>query len=166
MSIDDGAVPWLLPEPLRQSEPCHYAGTSAVLFQNPTIPTSPPEPEARLFDESRSDSSSDGFLSYDSDSDSFDERYRRRTTSLPIRDYFPGAGKTFGKGFNILENIDNTDMYPEERKTNIYHPFKSLDDFKMAAWLIESGASMAHIDGFLKLPMVNSSFWSFRHVSE
>ncbi len=64
----------------------------------------------------------------------------------------------YGKGIDTLQDVDNMDMYAEERKKNIFYPFKDADDFAMAAWLNESGASTAYIDEFLKLPMVGCNF--------
>ncbi len=96
---------------------------------------------------------SDGFLGFENDSD-VDLEENPRSAS-PVVETYPGAVKVFGKGIDTLQDVDNMDMYAEERKKNIFHPFKDADDFAMAAWLNESGASMAYIDEFLKLPMVN-----------
>ncbi len=68
----------------------------------------------------------------------------------------PTAGKVFGKARTTLEDIDFDS--PKERKDNMYHPFISSDDFEVAAWLSQSGASMAYIDKFLKLPFVRLDY--------
>ncbi len=75
----------------------------------------------------------------------------------PIVDTYPGAGRDYGKGRHILQEVDAQDMYPQERAKCLYYPFKNEDDFDMGAWLMESGASMAHIDSFLKLPIASVS---------
>ena len=72
----------------------------------------------------------------------------------------PTAGEVFGKGRTILEDIDE-DKFSEERKKNIYFPFTDSDDLEVAAWLSHSGASMAHIDKFLKLPFVRHLTFEF-----
>lgn len=66
----------------------------------------------------------------------------------------PTAGKIFGKGRTILQKIDDEDDFKEERKKNLYHPFMSLQDFEMGAWLSQCNASMSQIDSFLKLSYV------------
>ncbi len=70
----------------------------------------------------------------------------------------PTAGKIYGKGRTILQEIDDKDEYKKERKTNVYHPFMSRQDFEMGAWLSQSNASMSQIDDFLKLPYVRIIF--------
>lgn len=71
-------------------------------------------------------------------------------------DSFPGAAKVFTqlKGKTILEDIKEARADAEERN-GIYYPFSNSDDFTVAAWLSGSGASMATIDRFLKLPFVS-----------
>lgn len=102
------------------------------------------------------DISSCGFLDFDGDSElDIDEPPR---TTEPVVETHPDAGGDFGEGFHTLRGVDNHDMYPEERKKNLFYPFLDEDDFAMAAWLNESGASMAHIDAFLKMPFVSRPF--------
>lgn len=69
----------------------------------------------------------------------------------------PRAAYDYGKGDTVLDAIDN-DQFAEQRRTNIYHPFKSKEDFEFGSWLIRSGVSMAEIDKFLKLSHVSSFF--------
>ncbi len=68
--------------------------------------------------------------------------------------FHPTAGKVYGKGRTILQEIDDKDKYKTERKTNVYYPFMSRQDFEMGAWLSQSNASMSQIDDFLKLSYV------------
>ncbi len=70
-------------------------------------------------------------------------------------EFHPTAGKTFGKGRTIMQEIDD-DSTPET-KANIFHPFISRQDFEMAAWLSQSNVTMSQIDDFLKLPYVCST---------
>lgn len=66
----------------------------------------------------------------------------------------PTAGRVYGKGRTILQEIDDKDPYKTERKSNLYYPFRSRQDFEMGAWLSQSNASMSQIDDFLKLSYV------------
>ncbi len=66
----------------------------------------------------------------------------------------PTAGKIYGKGRTILQEIDDKDDCKAERRENLYYPFMSLQDFEMGAWLSQSNASMSQIDAFLKLSYV------------
>lgn len=90
----------------------------------------------------------------DLDSHSSAEAGGYRWSASPVVEKYPGAGKDFGEGRHLLQDVDLHDMYPRERRENVFYPFKSEEDFEMAGWLTESGASMQHIDKFLKLPMV------------
>ena len=59
---------------------------------------------------------------------------------------FPG-GKTFMDFFEM-------DQYAEERKTNIYFPFASREEWQFASWLLRSRLSLAAIDSLLSLDLV------------
>ena len=74
----------------------------------------------------------------------------------------PTAGKTYGKGRTILQDIEERDQYIEDRKTNPFFPFRSRQDFEMGAWLSQSNASMSQIDAFLKLGFVRSHSFKSR----
>lgn len=73
----------------------------------------------------------------------------------PIKDFHPTAADTYGRGKTILEEIHHSDQFAKQRNGNIYYPFVSKEDWEVAAWLIESGLSMAEIDKFLNLPFVS-----------
>ncbi len=66
----------------------------------------------------------------------------------------PTAGKIYGKGRTILEEINDKDGAKAERNKNVYYPFVSRMDFEMGAWLSQSNTSMSQIDDFLKLDYV------------
>ncbi len=83
-------------------------------------------------------------------------RYDEHSASQSYTEFHPTAGKTFGKGRTIMQEIDEDDSTPET-KDNIYHPFTSKQDFEMAAWLSRSNVTMSQIDDFLKLPYVCST---------
>ncbi len=54
----------------------------------------------------------------------------------------------------FLEQIKN-DRASVENECGLFYPFKSVEDFTLAAWLSNSGASMSSIDKFLQLPFVS-----------
>ncbi len=68
----------------------------------------------------------------------------------------PNAGKTFGKGRTVLQEIDDKDDAKTERENNVYYPLMSRQDFEMGAWLSQAKVSMSHINDFLKLEYVRS----------
>lgn len=72
----------------------------------------------------------------------------------PFEEFHPVAADTYGTGKTVMEQIQHSDQYAKQRDRNIYHPFVSKEDWEMAAWLIESGLSMAEIDKFLHLTIV------------
>jgi hypothetical protein len=47
------------------------------------------------------------------------------------------------------------DQYAEERKSNLFYPFASKQDWDVGYWLLSSGLSMAAIDEFLSLELVS-----------
>ncbi len=73
-------------------------------------------------------------------------------------DFHPTAGKTYGKGRTVLQDIDDKDKYKTERRSNVYFLFMSRQDFEMGAWLSQSNASSSQIDDFLRLSYVYNNF--------
>jgi hypothetical protein len=67
---------------------------------------------------------------------------------------FPGASRAFGKG-ETLSDIFNKDDYADIRNDNVYYPFASQAEWKLASFLLRSGLSMAQTDEFLKLDLVS-----------
>lgn len=74
-------------------------------------------------------------------------------TSRGCIEVFDGAGKTYGAGETFMDRF-NADTYAEYRKTNLYYPFASKQDWEIAAFLESSNLSMAAIDKFLSLELV------------
>ena len=69
---------------------------------------------------------------------------------------YPDASKIFGSGATFMDNFDN-DQFFEERRTHLYYPFASKDEWQMASFLLRSGLSIAAIDQFLKLELVSDN---------
>lgn len=143
--VYDGPLPWTTQHSGNDLSP------SYTYHDEPNRAGSSPNSQPLTSDESEDEF--EGFESEDSwSSGSQDNQH----PSIPFVETFPGAGKGYGKARNTLDDIDVHDMYPEERKECVFYPFKSEEDFEMAAWLLETGISMARINAFLKIPMVCS----------
>lgn len=159
------AYPWTSVEPAREGEihnptgidiPWSSTFTFANHFGQPVIPPplSPPFP-------AEPPSAAKDVHGECIHPDPFDETFMQveRNDEEPIRkethrtDTFPEAGKIQGQGRTILEQIKE-DRKELEKECGLYYPFANADDFAMAGWLANSGASMANIDKFLKLPFV------------
>lgn len=74
-------------------------------------------------------------------------------TAMHFEDIHPNTPSIFGFGPGFMDDF-NADRNAEMRKTNIYHPFPSKEEWGLASWLLCSGLSMRAIDDFLALPMV------------
>jgi len=73
--------------------------------------------------------------------------------STPVREDYLGAACTHGSGTSFMNNFD-LDRFSDLRRTNLYYPFASRQDWQLAFFLLSSGMSMAHIDQFLHLELV------------
>lgn len=74
---------------------------------------------------------------------------------------FPGAAAIFLRQPNsFLERFDR-DQFSQERRSNLYYPFASREDWEMGLWLTRSGLSMAAIDSLLSLELVSLDFISY-----
>ncbi|KAF8417606.1 hypothetical protein L210DRAFT_3615989 [Boletus edulis BED1] len=83
-----------------------------------------------------------------------------------VVDTFPGASVTFELGETFLFRFDS-DPYAVYRKTNLYYPFASLDEWKMASFLSTSSQlSMSAIDRFLSLQAAKKMSLSFHTAKE
>ena len=72
-----------------------------------------------------------------------------------VIDEFPGAGTIFEPGETFLSRFDS-DTYASRRADNLYYPFKDLEDWQMANFLITRRLSMSALDEFLSLPAVST----------
>ncbi|KAG2123438.1 hypothetical protein DEU56DRAFT_745404 [Suillus clintonianus] len=82
-----------------------------------------------------------------------------------VTDYFPDPPLAYQDGYTFLGLFDS-DQNSVHRKTNLYYPFSCRRDWKVAAWLLRSGLSMAKIDSFLSLEMIKDLPLSFRSAKE
>ncbi len=70
------------------------------------------------------------------------------------RSYFSGAGETFGKGKDSLDEIFSNDQYADERKQNRFYPFSCEMEWEVASWLQRTHISTQLLDEFFKLRYV------------
>ncbi|KAH7903379.1 hypothetical protein BJ138DRAFT_1020738, partial [Hygrophoropsis aurantiaca] len=78
---------------------------------------------------------------------------------------YPGAAQQYHYGQSFLENF-NADQFSEQRKTNLFYPFASKEDWQVGAWLSRSRLSVAAIDSFLSLPLIRTLPLSFRSAQQ
>ena len=78
----------------------------------------------------------------------------------PFFEEYEGAAKEYGAGVTFMSEFDR-DQHAAERVANLYYPFASKDEWKVAAFLLRSNLSMASIDSFLSLKLVSAhhSYW-------
>ncbi len=77
---------------------------------------------------------------------------------------FPHSGTSTESDKSFMSKF-HADTFSLERKANIYYPFTSRDEWKLASFLLHSNLSMAAIDSFLKLEMVCFPRFLFVHHS-
>ena len=70
-------------------------------------------------------------------------------------DIHPNTPQVLGSGAGFTE-VFNSDHHAEKRRTNLYHPFSSKEEWGLASWLLRSGLSMRATDDFLSLPLVRT----------
>ncbi|KAG2082123.1 uncharacterized protein F5147DRAFT_590497 [Suillus discolor] len=86
--------------------------------------------------------------------------------SLSQVEVYEGAGTCYAQdGVTFLDLFD-TDEYAECRKENLFYPFASKEEWKVANFLLRSPLSMAAINQFLELPMIHRLKLSFRNAKE
>ena len=77
------------------------------------------------------------------------------------KEYHPNSSKSRPGGRNLLQVIDETDNYREERAENIHYPFASCDEWQLANWLSGASLSQSDITFFLRLNYVRHCFFFF-----
>jgi len=78
--------------------------------------------------------------------------------AIPVfRENYLGAAETWGRGMTFMDVFD-ADYHSDERKSNLYYPFASREEWQLGYFLLSSGMSMPKIDLFLRLNLVSKSF--------
>lgn len=67
---------------------------------------------------------------------------------------YPGMAKTHGRGLTFLDEF-NQDQYSAMREENLYYPWASWLEWKLASFLLHLSLSMAAVDQFLSLDLVS-----------
>ncbi|KAJ3990688.1 hypothetical protein F5050DRAFT_1538775, partial [Lentinula boryana] len=65
----------------------------------------------------------------------------------------------------VLDDF-NGDQYAGERTQNLYFPFSSRMEWKLAYWLLKSSLSLGEIDQYLNLELTKRNHLSFRSAKE
>ena len=78
--------------------------------------------------------------------------------SSKFTEWYAGCSEAFPGG-NTFMDFFETDQYAEERKTNLYFPFASREEWQFASWLLRSRLSLAAIDSLLSLDLVRWRFF-------
>ncbi|KAF8189057.1 hypothetical protein BJ912DRAFT_850916 [Pholiota molesta] len=78
---------------------------------------------------------------------------------------FSGASQTYGLGPTFMDRFDQ-DRFAPERKTNLYYPFASEEEWEFASYLLRSDLSVAAIDKLLKLRMTQGLSLSFNTAKD
>ncbi|KIM55110.1 hypothetical protein SCLCIDRAFT_30621 [Scleroderma citrinum Foug A] len=79
--------------------------------------------------------------------------------------YFPHAAHVYDGGLTFMDQFD-TDLFSALRRSNLFYPFASRQDWELGSWLLRSGLSLVAIDKFLLLELVKSLPLSFRTAKE
>ncbi|KAJ7826831.1 hypothetical protein B0H13DRAFT_2241080 [Mycena leptocephala] len=83
----------------------------------------------------------------------------------PVKDYYKGAAKTYGRGDTFLDKF-HKDQYREERQSNLYYPFASADEWELASYLTRSNMTIADTDEFLNLRLTSKMDLSFQTAKD
>ncbi|KAG1847688.1 hypothetical protein DFJ58DRAFT_843132 [Suillus subalutaceus] len=83
-----------------------------------------------------------------------------------LEERYEGAGMCYSEdGLTFLDVFD-ADEYAEYRKENLFYPFASKEEQEISDFLLCSPLSMAAIDVFLKLPLIQKLQLSFSNARE
>ncbi|KAG0702891.1 hypothetical protein DFH29DRAFT_804305 [Suillus ampliporus] len=84
----------------------------------------------------------------------------------PLEEKYEGAGTCYSQdGLTFLDLFD-ADEYAEYRKENLFYPFAAKEEWEVGDFLLRSSLSMAAINEFLKLPMIQKLRLSFSNARE
>ncbi|KAJ7772185.1 hypothetical protein B0H16DRAFT_1305261 [Mycena metata] len=93
------------------------------------------------------------------------ERTPEPPTKGPVRECFKGASRTFGKGKTFMD-LFHEDKYSKERRSNVYYPFASAEEWELASFVSRSKMSNETIDELLKLRLVAKMHLSFNTAKD
>ncbi|KAG1840330.1 hypothetical protein C8R48DRAFT_679623, partial [Suillus tomentosus] len=124
-------------------------------------PSAPePDPDTRVEDQQQFND----FSNIGDDFGSLDDDFGVARESLEEK--YEGAGAYYSEdGLTFLDVFD-ADEFAEYRKDNLFYPFASKEEWEVADYLLCSSLSMAAIDEFLKLRMIQNLQLSFSNARE
>lgn len=102
----------------------------------------------------RSHQPADGHASPDDETSDETANNSHMSTAVHYEDIHPNTPLIFGSGPGFMD-VFNADCHAEKRRTNLYYPFSSKEEWGLSSWLLRSGLSMRAIDDFLALPIVS-----------
>ncbi|KAJ7913327.1 hypothetical protein B0H13DRAFT_2232352 [Mycena leptocephala] len=105
------------------------------------------------------------FVSPDEDSAMDYSNPATPSSTGPVKDYYKGAAKTYGRGDTFLDKF-HKDQYREERQSNLYYPFASADEWELASYLTRSNMTIADTDEFLNLRLTSKMDLSFQTAKD
>ncbi|KAJ7911544.1 hypothetical protein B0H13DRAFT_2328201 [Mycena leptocephala] len=83
----------------------------------------------------------------------------------PVKDYYPGAAGTYGRGDTFMDGF-HKDEYASERKTNLYYPFASAEEWELAVFITKCNMTIADTNEFLKLRLTARMNLSFKTAND
>lgn len=87
---------------------------------------------------------------------SVEDNYPPPNPEAPYRENYTGAARKHDdKGPTFMDNFWS-DPKADERKSNIFFPFASSEEWEFASWLLKANLPLAITDEFLKLRLVKT----------
>ncbi|KAG1887977.1 uncharacterized protein F5891DRAFT_987934 [Suillus fuscotomentosus] len=83
-----------------------------------------------------------------------------------LEEVYDGVGACSSQDGSTFLDLFDADEYAECRVDNLYYPFTSKEEWEVADYLLHSSLSMAAIDEFLKLSMIQRLHLSFKNTKE
>ncbi|KAF8194077.1 hypothetical protein K438DRAFT_1906744 [Mycena galopus ATCC 62051] len=108
-----------------------------------------------------------GFLPLSNRSNEFvEDNYPPPNPEAPYRENYTGAARKHDdKGPTFMDNFWS-DPKADERKSNIFFPFASSEEWEFASWLLKANLPLAITDEFLKLRLAAKMHLSFKNAKD
>ncbi|KAJ6596774.1 hypothetical protein DFH09DRAFT_905105 [Mycena vulgaris] len=81
------------------------------------------------------------------------------------REYYPGAAQTYGRADTFMDTF-RRDTHANERRSNLYYPFASADEWEITSFIVRSNMTVAATDEFLKLRLTAKMSLSFETAKD
>ncbi|KAG2158271.1 uncharacterized protein EDB93DRAFT_1238045 [Suillus bovinus] len=90
----------------------------------------------------------------------------KQSVGESLEEKYEGARACYSENGSTFWDVFNADEFAEYRKDNLFYPFASKEEWEVADYLLRSSLSMAAIDEFLRLHMIQNLQLSFSNASE